>query len=598
MQKKIVLTHTLAQAMPLVRKFVVAIGIGLTLSSIRFDIWKIRQGVGQNYWSSWTTRVLLIGLVAICGLLLIANVWREERERFMASISGLGAILLGYFLFVPVADGGFGNLLIGPKLSVAGSALIVLGALPVRSLRSRQRPRKRAPIALSLTWLLAVIGPALAIVALERDASVLPITSPSNVLMIGPHPTYWKSVGLSGGHALGILMLALAALAIVLAVADVALRAPVLGRWALGASLVLFGTSLWYPVSLADLSTIGTGGGLALEGSLLAVSAGLVAVSVERGALALTALDLRRLAAVAGIGLALAGVWTNIWRQAGSSFWTDGTAGGAPFILVVAAAVLLALGFVYRRKLVSAIASVIGWALAGYFAFYIAERAPNYLGSLGPATWLGLAGGVLLGLSTVSPRAIAGWRRRTSPLTPRRLAAWLATGVGTAVVLGSLWFDLEAPTTYKQLYAAVFGTNAPAKAKDKVIHLSYWNCETGHSLGIVMIVLGGITLVALVGTLITKLSILRAWAVAASLALFGISLYIPASEAFHHLGVLRDGAWMAFAGSLVAIVGAVTLALSDLPSEESVEEEPEKTPKTARAPHRGRGRRVPETRRA
>jgi hypothetical protein len=618
MQKTAASTRKPAQGILLIRKFVVAIGIGLVLASIRFDIWKLRQGLGQNYWSDWTTRVLLIGLVAVCAVLLIANVWREERERFMASISGVGAILLGFFLFPPVADG-FGNLLFGPKLALAGSALIVLGALPVPALRSWQRSRKRPALSLHLAWLLAAIGPALAVVALGRDAASAPIVSPNSVGLAGPRPTYWRSVGFSNGHALGILMLAIAVVVIVLALGDVILKAPVLGRWALAASLLLLGVTLWYPTSLSDLSTIGTGAGLALEGSVLAVAVAIAAVAVERGALAPKALDLRRLLAIGGIGLALAGLWTNVWGEAGSSFWTDGTTGGLGLLLVAAAIILVGLSLVVRRKRLAAGAvSAIGWVLAGLFGYWIALLAPQWQGqqglsALGPATWLGLAGGALMGVSVVFPRIPAIWRSRSlvlarlSKLTPGRVAVSLITGIGSAVALGSLWLDAEPTESTKALFGAVFGQNLPKGTKNEIFHTSYWSAPvpirtgvvgTDHSLGIVMLVLGAMVLVALVAMLVTRLPAMRSWMLAASLALLGLALHNPAFEAFTHLGSLRSGAWLALAGSFLAAAGAVGLCLIDLPSEEAVEEETTKAKRAPRAPRRGGQRRVPETRRA
>ena len=288
MPKTAPLIRTVTQAIPLIRKFVVAIGIGLTLAALRLDILKATKGLGSSYWTSWTTRLLLLALIAACAGLLIANVMREEGDRFLASVSGLGAILLGFFLFIPVAIG-FGHLnelALGPKFGVAGSALIVLGALPVRALGSWQRSRERRHLPLFVTWLLAAAGSALVIVSLGQHTSVNSVTvatSPETIGIGAHNPHYWDSVGLSGGHALGILMLAVAIIAIAMALGDAVLKAPVLGRWALGASLLLVGLSIFYPlgylVGFVNIGALSTGIGLAFEGSVLAAAAALAAVS-------------------------------------------------------------------------------------------------------------------------------------------------------------------------------------------------------------------------------------------------------------------------------------------------------------------------------
>ncbi len=580
------------QTVALVRKFAIAIGIGLTLASLRLNILKATMvsSASSTYWSSWTTRLLLLALIAACAGLLIANVMRDEGDRFLASVSGLGAILLGFFLFIPVATGfgHLGDLAPGPKFGVAGGALIVLGALPVRALGSWRRSRERRNLPLYVTWLLAVVGAALVIVSLwlwTSANSVAVVTSPSN-MGIGPRfPRYWSSVGLTGGHALGIFMLAVAIVAIAAAVGDAVLRAPVLGRWALGASLLLLGLAIYYPlgylVGFVSISTISTGAGLAIEGGVLAAAAALIAVSAERRVIDLRELPLPRLLAVGGIVLALAGTWANVWGSQGSSLWVDGTTGGLPLLLVVVAGALVAINLAFRSSWSLPSVSVLGWLLAGYFGTTVIQAAPDQLGTLGPATWLGVSGGVLMGLSALSLHSLAAWKRRSPSMTLRRFAPWLATGIGAGILLASLWLTAEAQSS-------------GAKASE-----TYWNSAGDHSLGIAMLVLGASAIVALLGVLITRLSVLSIWALAASLALLGISLFIPVSEAFHHLGTLRSGAWLALAGSLIASAGAVVLTLPELLRQAEPSEEPGKVPSPrSRLPLKGKKPRVPETRRA
>jgi len=576
------------QTVALIRKFVVAIGIGLTLAALRLDILAetVGLGGGLSYWTSWTTRLILLALIAGCAGLLIANVIREEEsDRFLATISGLGMILLGFFLFIPVAIG-FGHLselALGPKFGVAGSALIVLGALPLRALGSRRSSRERRGLPFYVTWSVAVVGSALVIVSLWRETAANPITNTAGGRSLGINatfPHYWSSVGLSGGHSLGIFMLAVAIAAIVFALGDAVLKIPAMGKCALGASLLLLGVAIYYPwgylVGFLNISALSTGAGLAIEGGLLATAAALTAVSAERGAMDLRGLEIPRLLVVSGIGLALAGTWTNVTGAQGTSLWVDGTTAAFPLLLIAISSALVAISFAYKRRWAPAWASILGWVLAGYFGTYVVEAAPNNLGTLGPAAWLGLSGGVLMGLSAVSLRSVAAWKRRLPSVTPRRLIPWLATGIGSGIVLGSLWL-----TTLAQS-----GTKAGE---------TYWS--SASSLGVLMAVLGASTIVALLAVLVTRLSALNMWILAASLALLGIALFIPVAEAFKHLGELRSGALLALVGSLLASAGAVAMTLTELAEEESEEDGTTGRSRT-RPPLKGKKSRIPEMRRA
>jgi hypothetical protein len=581
MPKKVALSRSVAQATPLIRKFAVAIGIGLTVSALRFDILKQLQNVGANYWTDWSTRSLLVVLIAICTGLLITAVLLED-DRFLGYVSGFGAILLGFFLFVPVAvgSGHLGDLAVGPKLAVAGSALIVLGAFPTQALHSWQRSRGRNSLRLYVTWLAAAIGSGLVIVSLGRQVAASLTTGPNSVGVTGELPRYWTSVTFSGGHALGIVMLSLAILVIVLAVGDAVLRAPVLGRWALAVSLLLLGFTLYYPFSLSNMGAFSIGGGLGLEGAALASVASLAAVSVERGRVESKALNICRLVAVLGIGLALAGTYTSVFKGTdGGTFWVDGTLGGFPPLLSFLGGLSLIASFVVRSRWPLFSVSILGWLLAGYFGTYVIEAAPNHFATLGPATWLGMSGGALMGLSTILLRSPAAWKRRSPAMTRRQLILWLATAIGTGVLLISLWLPTEAQP-----------------GGPKISH-TYWNSASDHSQGVVMLTLAALTLIALVGVLVSRLAVLRAWAVGTSLVLLGISLFIPVLEAFQHLGALRSGAWLALVGSLLAGAAAVALALPDQLAQAKSDEVDGAAPPRPRPPLPGKKARVPEMRR-
>jgi hypothetical protein len=568
--------------MPLIRKFVVAIGIGLTMAALRFDILKQLQNVGANYWTEWTTRTLLVTLIVVCIGLLVATVLLED-DCYLPYVSGLGAILLGFFLFVPVAVGWghLGDLVLGPKLAIAGSALIALGALPTQALFSWKRSRGRASLPLYLTWLAAAVGSGLVIVSLGRHIASTLISGPNSVGLTGKLPRYWTSAAFTGNHSLGILMLSLAVLVIVLAVGDAVFRAPVLGKWALAASLPLLGLTLYYPFTISKISALSIGGGLALEGAALASVASLAAVAVEHGVVDSKALNVPRLVAVAGIGLVISATWTELWKALPGTIWgEDTTFAGFPVLLAAIALALVVLSLAFAEKWLLPAVGIIGWIIFGYFGYELASVTPK-TDLLGPAIWLGVAGGALMGLSALSLYKRSAWRRRLASVTSSRVPL-LVTAAGTGLVLISLWLDTEKAQQTKA------GT---------VVHFSYWDWIDDHSLGIVMLVLAALTLAALLAVLLLRFSALYTVVLAASLALLGISLFLPASEAFNHLGALRAGAWLALVGSLAASAGAVALWLPDhLLAQTEVEGVDETAPKRARTTPKGK-KRVPEMRR-
>lgn len=587
MNKTVTSIRAVAPAMPLIRKFVVAIGIGLTLAALRLDILHQWRGLNVSYWSAWTPRIFLVALIAAAAALLIANVILEEEDRFLGSVSGIGTILLGYFLLIPVAvgTGHLSEIELGPRLAIAGSALIVLGALPYGALSTWKRSRERLGLPLYITWLLAIAGLALVIVSLRQDVVSRIITSPNSLGFTGKQPRYWSSVGLTGGHALGYVMLFIAVLAIVLALGSALLRAPVLGKWAFAGSLLLLGFSLYYPVTFVlfgDLSTLASGGGLALEGGLLASMASLVAVAAERGAIDLRKPAIPRLAAaIGGAGLVLTGTWTDVWGLTGNLWTEDKTLAAFPAVLALVAIALVALSFVRPRRWILPAVGVMGWILLGYFGYYLAWVTPK-TDLLGPAIWIGASGGALMGLSAVSLYSRSSWRRRLPSMTLRSLVPWLATAAGTGLIISALWLSTE----------------PDQRVNKKLVHLGYWDFQGDHSLGIAMLALAGVALTALLAVLVVRLSALYTLVLAASLTLLGITLVLPMSEAIKHLDSLRSGAWLALVGSLVAGAGAVMLALPDqLHAAEIASEEAEKAPPPRARTPRGKKGRVPEMRR-
>lgn len=566
------------------RKFVVAIGAGLILASLQLDL--TIYGYSEKYWNDPSAAAFIVTLTLIGLILLLANVLLMN-DRFLSAASAVGAVLFGFFIFLPLTlgIGHLGDLRYGSWFALAGGATIALGAAPYRMLTSWSKEAKRPGWPLLGTWLVAGLGFALVIVAIPLALSSNELANSLGVLH---HPSFWDSVGVAtGGHTLGIALIVLVAVAVVSVLGAALLRARLFGFWAVAAALVLLGVTLYYPVHLAmnHLDALRTGAGLALEGALLAAGATVVACLSQRGVVRLNRSSLRQLVAVVGMGLALAGTWTETFAKAGlsGSYWGDETLGGFPTLLVGVGVVLVAVSFVVRRWWILSSVSALGWIVAGFFAFDLVGVIPN-TGRLGPATWLGVVGGVLAGLSAASLPVFTRWQRSPVKTTLRRAAVWVAVGAGLGLFLASLWLD----------------TQAPFVASGKTFHNTYWNTGGDRSLGITMLVLGVLAAVALVGFAIARIPLLGAWTLAASLALLGLAVRLPAELAFNHLGFLRSGGWLALAGALLASVGAAKMLVCDWPLDRAKPEEEttDEVKSHSHAPVKGKQRRVPETRRA
>ncbi|MGD0273427.1 MAG: hypothetical protein ABSB96_06850 [Gaiellaceae bacterium] len=544
MHKTVALTRAFIRELPLIRKFVVAIGLGLVVASLKFDI--VHSGFGFQYGRDGTTRGFVYTLVVLGTALLVTNVLLET-DRFIAAASGIGAVLLGFFSFVPLSLGlgHLGDIDIGSWFALGGGAAIVIGAAPLGALASWKKESARPGWAVYVSWLVGILGLALVMVSLPRPLST------EKLVISGKHQstTFWNSAGVStGGHTLGAAMIVIAAIAAACVIAAALTRVRLFESWTVALSLVVLGIVLYLPVRLAfnDLGGLRSGSGLAIEGALVAVAALVTAALAQRGVIELNKGAVRQLVAVVGLGLALAGNWTEVFSTTPGNLWADGTLGGFPFILIVAGAVLVVASFLVKRWWILPVASALGWVLLGFFAFEPALAVPKS-GNLGPATWLGMAGGAVLGLSALSPRLLTYWRRRPLTLTRNRAAAWLAAGAGLALVVVSLWLATERSV--------------------KNLHFSYWNVVGigDHSLGIVMLVLAVLALVALAGAVVTRIPLLAELTLAASLVLVGIAIYQPAFFAFDHLGEFRAGTWLALAASLLASAGAAALILVEEP---------------------------------
>ncbi len=566
------------ETIALVRKFLAAIGIGLVAASL-VSIWSdpviVRAG-GHEFDYETGSRYLLITLVAIAAVILLASVMLE-RDRFLGTAAGLGAIIWGFYAFIPFSFG-FGNLSdleFGSWLGLGGSALIVAALVPVETLVSKELTAKGRDVSIWLSWLTGMIGLGLVIVAIPRPLreELAPIVGRLETR------TYWNSAGVpSGGHTLGVAMIVLASLAATCAVLTVVTRMKMLQGWAVGFSLILLGVVLYIPSTLAIDSFVDLrpGAGLALEGALLGAAGMSAAALASRRAIELGWPALRKLVILVGLGLALAGTWTDTFSSGGGSLWADTTLGGFVSLLLLVAAAMLVASFFIRRSCLVQTASLLGWLIAGYFGFYLIQALPSF-GRIGTGVWLGVAGGALAGVGLVSPKLLTSWRPRALAFNSRRAFAGVAAAAGLGLVIVSLWLDLESKVELKG---------------GGVIGGSYWDFNNDHSLGIGMLALVALGLIAIAGSLLTRIAFLEALAAASALVLLGVAVFLPAFEAFNRLGELKAGAYLALVGALVAAAGAVAIALLDKPLESLRPEEQLSAEEKKGSSARPRGRRA------
>lgn len=218
--------------------------------------------------------------------------------------------------------------------------------------------------------------------------------------------SYWDD-GTTGG-----LLAALCLFSALLLAADV-LR-PGRGASALAVvALVLFGLYLFSPVGLAfdQLGEVRAGGWLGVAGG--ALLAGGAHLRLPSGSRALPLGAIPRLAAVAGAGLAIAGIFSDVLdlgpeaRALGYhvTYWDFPPAGHSfgIFLLVLAcvALAMLALGWAMRGTEADGIAAAVSFLLVGFALRVPLAAAFDGLDSLGPGAWLALGGGALAAAGTL-----------------------------------------------------------------------------------------------------------------------------------------------------------------------------------------------------
>jgi len=241
-------------------------------------------------------------------------------------------------------------------------------------------------------------------------------------------------------------------------------------------------------------------------------------------------IDSRTVGATLGRLLAVAGVVAIVVGISQPAFFSVSYRGsdtslawfGAVLALVVVPLVIV--GFV--RPAADGWVFAVGALLAGYYAWLPAAIATHHWVGAGSGLWLTLFGAIAIAVGGAVAVVCMGNLRSTP------------TGLSTPSLLAGAGIAATFP--------AIF---LVADSGD-----SYWTGPFGHSLGVVMLT---VAILAALAWIVTALARRRTYGldVLFTLLLLGLAAYEPASRAFHHFGSLQAGAWLAFAGALVAAVG-------------------------------------------
>jgi hypothetical protein len=222
---------------------IAGVGVALAFACIWIDALP-----GNSYWSGDGTTGAFVLALAILALLGLAV--GGANDLLLAA----GGILLGFYLFIPVAFA-FDHLDVpeaGTWLALSAGVLIVAGVV-LTALTGREA--RETPAGLSRTALLTALGIVLVFPGIFVDATT-------------DGDSYWSSVGI--GHSLGICLLVVAALSGAAWAARVA-GFPLRGLdWPV--MLVMLGFVSFFPVGAAfgEFGTLDAGAWLAFSGGILA----------------------------------------------------------------------------------------------------------------------------------------------------------------------------------------------------------------------------------------------------------------------------------------------------------------------------------------
>jgi len=239
----------------------------------------------------------------------------------------------------------------------------------------------------------------------------------------------------------------------------------------------------------------------------------------------------RAIAAV-GVGLAIAAIWIDVLE--GTTYWSDGTTGVFLLVLAALAALGLAAGYAGRPRNGAVFAA--GAVLLGFYGWIPVALAFNDWDQTRAGAWLGVAGAALIVIGAGSAYLASGGASDT----PAGLAGpSLAAGLGIALVFPGIFIDSLAGT-------------------------SYWsNPGLGHSLGIVLLILVIASGLAWAAAVTGRRA--RGLDQALTLVLLGLLAVYPVGAAFGDFGSLDAGAWIAFAGAILAAGGTWAARGAEMP---------------------------------
>jgi hypothetical protein len=232
---------------------------------------------------------------------------------------------------------------------------------------------------------------------------------------------------------------------------------------------------------------------------------------------------LLRLAAAIGAALTIAGIFLDAF--AGVSYWAlDDTLAWVGLVLGALALVLVAAAFAGLPA--EGWLFAIGAALLGYWGWVPAAFAFSDLDQLDAGGWLCLAGAAAIALGAGASLLLSG----QAITTPK--------GISLASFLSLVGIVLVYPGTFLHV------------EQDQ----SYWDGPFGlRFFGVMMLVLTSLCLLAWVATAVGRQT--RGLDAAMTLVLLGLVAFEPVDKAFNHLDDLQVGAWLAFAGGILAAGG-------------------------------------------
>jgi hypothetical protein len=239
----------------------------------------------------------------------------------------------------------------------------------------------------------------------------------------------------------------------------------------------------------------------------------------------------RGLAAIGAV-LAIVGIFLDAILS--TSYWDiDGTF--AWFGLILGALALALVAASYAGNPMDGWLFAIGAFLVGYWGFFPTALAFDQWDETGAGLWLCFAGAILIAVGVALPALASGAARSTpSGASPPMLAA----GLGIVLIFPSIWLD----------------------ASDGV---SYWDGPSGHSVGVVLLVLAIVAALAWAGSITGAPT--RGADVAVSLVLLGLLAVTPVGSAFNQFGSVDVGGWLGLAGAILAAGGIWAARGAEIP---------------------------------